>query len=120
MTAAALRRDPGNVFIALARGARRTPALTLIVLESAGLTLALMVWTWAPARWQLALPCLALSAFGLWGLTDKAIAAGGRRIDPLLFVILRSFQLAVAGAGVTAAAVACYLLIGRAIGTVIS
>jgi hypothetical protein len=120
VTAAALRRDPGNALNALARRARRTSHASLIALEAAGLTIALTVWVLAPGRWQLALPCLAVSAFGLWGLADKVIAAGGRRMDPLVFALLRVFQIVVAACGVAAAAVLGYLIVGRAIGTVIS
>lgn len=120
MTAAALRRDPGNAFNALAHRARRTPPASLFALESAGLAAALAVWIWTPARMQLALPCLALSAFGLWGIMENVIAAGGRRMDPLFSVIVRSLQFVVAAAGAAAAAVAGYMIIGEMIGTVVS
>jgi hypothetical protein len=120
VTAAALRRDPGNAFNALATRARRASPASLVALETAGLFAALVVWAFFPARWQYALPLLAFSALGLWGVIDKMIASRGRQIDPLVEAVLRGLQLLVAVAGVTAATIAGYLIIGGAIGTVVS
>jgi len=120
VTAAALRRDPGNAFNALAARARRASPASLVALETLGLIAALAVWIFFPARWQFALPFLASSALGFWGVVDKLIVSRGRQIDPLLEVVLRGLQLLVAIGGVTAAAIAGYLIVGQAIGTIIS
>jgi hypothetical protein len=116
MTASALRKHPGNILYALAKRARKTSGGALVALESAGLASALAIWIWAPAHWQLALPGLALAAFGLWGIIDKTVAARGRRPDPLVLVILQALRFVVAACGVAAAVSAGYLIVGYLMG----
>src|SRR5215217_635515 len=81
MTAAALRRDPGNAFIAIGNAARSASIETLVGLETVGLLGALAIYFWAPSRWPFILPCLALSALGLWGVCELLIGVrnGHRR-----------------------------------------
>ncbi len=111
------RTEPGNALIALRKRARRTASRSLVTLECAGLAAALAIWIWAPGRWRLALPFLALSSFGLWGVTDRLISANRRRMDPLVEAALRSLRLAIAVAGTACAAAALYLALGKAIGS---
>lgn len=120
MTADTLRNDPGNGLDALKLGARRTHNSRLVGAEAAGLLLSLGVWTWIPERWPLALPFLAISAFGIWGVTDHTLVAGRRTMSQPLWIFLRVFRWTVGLAGVVAAVAALYLVVGELIGTVVS
>jgi hypothetical protein len=120
MSAAALRRDPGNALDALANRARRTSAELLVGVEITGLVIALAIWIFAPDHWILALPFLAMSAFAVSGVIDQTIVAAGRRIDPLMSAVLRSFRVTIVAAAIMALAIAGYIILGRMIGTVIS
>ena len=111
-------RESGNAFTALRKRARKTPSSFLITLESAGLAATLGIATWAPDLWPLALPLLALSSFGVWGVTDRFIVDNRRQMDPLLDVALRTFRLSVAVAGTGCGAAALLLAVGKAMGTI--
>ena len=120
MTADTLRNDPGNALNALKAQARRWRGERLAGIEATGLAVALAVWIWIPARWPLALPFLAMSAFGLWGITDLTLIAGRGRIPRPLRYVLRGIRWLVAAVGVIAAAAALYLFFGALLGTVVS
>ena len=120
MTADTLRNDPGNALNALKAQARRWREERLAGVEAIGLAVALAVWIWIPERWPIALPFLAMSAFGLWGITDRTLVAGRRRIPRPLRYALRGLRWVVAAAGVIAAAAALYLFFGALLGTVVS
>ena len=120
MTADTRRNDPGNGLNALRSGARRTPNARLVGTEAAGLMVALVVWIWIPDRWPIALPFLAISAFGMWGVTDHTLVAGRSTMSQPLWVFLRGFRWIVGFSGVVAAVSALYLIVGELIGTVVS
>ena len=120
MTADTLRNDPGNALNALKAQARRWRGERLAGIEAIGLAVALAVWIWIPDRWPFALPFLAMSAFGLWGITDRTLLAGRRRIPRPLRYALRGMRWLVAAAGVIAAVATLYLIFGALIGTVVS
>lgn len=119
MTADTLRNDPGNILNALAARARRARSSALAASESVGLAVALAVYVWLPGHWPVALPFLALSAFGLWGLADHVLGAGRRSLSPLMRVAVRSFRWIVGLAGVVTAASVIYILAGILIGEII-
>ena len=119
MTADTLRNDPGNIVNALAARARRTRSSELVASEAAGLAVALGVYVWIPDHWPVALPFLALSAFGLWGVTDHVLVAGRRSLSPELKFALKVFRWIVGVAGVVAAGSVIYIVGGILIGEII-
>jgi len=110
----------GNALTALAHRAQNASSGVLLSLETAGLAVALGIYAIAPARWPLILPCIAVSAYGLWGLCDRVIAARGGRRYRTQRRILRLVKLAIATAGVAAAFGGAYLLVGWTMGVFIS
>lgn len=110
----------GNALTALANRARKASSGVLLSLETVGLALALGIYAMAPARWPLILPCIALSAYGLWGLCDRLIAVRSGRRYRTERRILRLIKLAIATVGVAAAFAAAYLLMGWTMGVFIS
>ncbi|MDO8502170.1 MAG: hypothetical protein Q7S20_10035 [Gemmatimonadaceae bacterium] len=120
MTADTLRNDPGNALTALAGSARRAPNGWLVGAESIGLAAALAVWIWTPDRWALALPFLALSAYGLWGVVEHVLQEGRRSLPGPVRMTLVAIRFLISAVGVAAAAAAGYAVVGAAIGTVIS
>ena len=120
MTADTLRNDPGNALNALKARARATAIHRLAGIEAVGLAAALAVWIWFPSRWPVALPFLAVSAFGLWGITDRKLLTGWRHIPVPIRYLLRAMRWLFAAAGVIAVAMAIYLIFGVLIGSVVS
>ena len=120
MNAALLRDDRGNAVNALAARARRTPAVILLLFETAGLVLALAIYGWAPEHWPLILPCVAFSAFGLWGLCDRFIESRHGRRFRTQRRFLRGIERAIAAGGIAAAIGGAYLLMGWLMGVYIS
>ncbi len=120
MTAETLRNDPGNALNALKARARSTRAERLAGIEAAGFAVALGIWIWFPEKWQVAIPFLAVSAFGLWGITDRTLLSGWRYIPVPLRYVLRALRWVFAAAGVTAAAATIYLIFGMLLGDVVS
>ena len=118
MSAAVLGNDPGNGLTALADRARHASEIALVSLEAASLALALSIYWWAPARWQLILLCLAFTALGLWGVLHHAIARYHRRSK--FRRILRAIQSATAFAGIVAGGAGVYFLFATVLGTFIS
>ena len=118
MTAARLSRDPGNALVAIADLAKATPNPWLVGIEAAGLVVALGIWFWIPAAWRLSLPFLSLSAYGIWGVIEHIIApVRRRRPTPIRVILLRPLQSIVAVAGIIAATVSFFILVGNLIGT---
>ena len=120
MSAALLRNDQGNAFNALASLARRASNAALVSLETAGLVLALSIYAWAPRRWPLILPCIALTAYGLWGLCDRFVQLRGGRRFMTHRKVVRSLARLTAAVGIAAAFGGVYLLIGWLMGVYIS
>jgi hypothetical protein len=120
MTAAALRRDPGNVFVVIGDTARATSIQVLVALESAGLAGALAIYFWAPARWPFMLPCLALTALGLWGVCERLIASRAGHRHKRQRKLLRGVARAIAATGIAAMLLSFYLLMGWVMGVYIS
>ncbi len=120
MTADILRNDPGNALSALKLRARRTGGARLFGFEAIGLAISLAVLIWLPERLPLALPFLAMSAFGLWGATDRALVTGWRKFPIPIRFLLRALRWLIAAAGVIAAAAALYVIVGVLLGTVVS
>lgn len=117
MTADILRNDPGNVLNALKARARSTPSERLAQIEAVGLGIALAIWIWFPERWAIAFPFLALSAFGLWGITDRTLLSGWRHIPVPLRYLLRAMRWIFAASGVVAAIATLYLTSGLLLGS---
>lgn len=120
MTADGPGTDRGNALTALRSSARRTRDSRLVGVEAAGLLFSLVVWVWIPERWPLALPFLVVSAFGIWGVTDHALIAGRSTMSDAVWNFLRCFRWIVGFAGVTAAVLVLYIVVGKLVGTVVS
>ncbi len=116
MTAASLRRDPGNVLVALADLARATPSATLVSLEAGGVVAALGIWIWMPQAWPFILPLIALACFSVWGVIDNFVRARGPWLSTPTRSALRILQNAFTIAGCAASAAAGYVIVGIAIG----
>jgi hypothetical protein len=112
--------EPPGIFQELARRANALSNRTLVSLESAGLAAVLAVLAWAPQRVSIALPFVAMSMFGLWGVTDHA----RRSRDPLAprtaDFLLACIQATAATIGTLAVAAVIFALAGLMIGTVVS
>ena len=120
MSAALLRTDDGNAFSALASLARRASNGALVTFETAGLALALGIYAWAPARWPLILPCIAVTAYGLWGLCDHFVQSKSGRRFMTHRRLARSLARFTAAIGIVAALSAVYLFMGWLMGVYIS
>jgi hypothetical protein len=120
MTAATLRRDPGNAFVAIAALARSFSNPALVGIETLGLAASLALFIWLPQQWQLTLPCLALGSFGLWGVCDRYVASRPGHRYRTLRKILRVFQSIIAGIGIAALLLGGYALVGWVMGVYIS
>jgi hypothetical protein len=116
VTSDILRNDPGNALNALKSRARSTPSERLAGIEAAGFGIALAIWIWFPENWQAAFPFLALSAFGLWGLTDRTLLSEWRHIPVPLRYLLRALRWIFAAAGVSAAIITFYAICGWLLG----
>jgi hypothetical protein len=120
VSAALLREDQGNAFNALATLARRASNAALLSLETTGLILALGIYAWAPRRWPLILPCIALTAYGLWGFCDRFVQSRSGRRFSTHRRIARSVARLTAAVGIAAALGGVYLLMGWIMGVYIS
>ena len=120
MTAAALRRDPGNAVVAVADFARSLSLELLVALETIGLVGGLAIYTAAPRRWPLTLPCIALACFALWGVFDHWVTDLTSHRQKKQRRILRITGRLIAVIGVLAALLAAYALIGWLMGVYIS
>jgi hypothetical protein len=120
VSAALLRNDQGNAFNALANLARRASSGALVSLETTGLVLALGIYAWTPRRWPFILPCVALTAYGLWGMCDRFIESRSGRRYITHRRIFRTLARIIAALGIAAALGGVYLLMGWAMGVYIS
>src|SRR5688500_13402614 len=110
--------EPPGPLVALAGRARRTSDSRLVGLEILGVLTVIGVIAWFPDQLPLSLPGIALSMFGLWGVTDHFRHSGRR--SRAVHLPLRVLQFVVAVIGTTAVAAAIYVIAGRLIGTVVS
>lgn len=111
--------ESSNAFIAVAAKARSSSDALLIGAEVAGLAAAIGVMAWQPKRIDVALGLVAIGALGLWGITEHALAAQGRRANFLLRYLLVAFSRIVATASIVAAVAAGYVVIGEMMGVFI-
>ncbi len=108
--------ESSNAFIALAGKARRTSDPVLAIFEVAGFAAAIAVIALAPNRSELALPVFSAGAFGLWGITDHAIAAHEESVNAVFGFLLEGFRATTAAAGIAAAVGFGYALVGLLMG----
>lgn len=108
-----------NALVALASRARRASDRSLAVAELSGFAAAVAVLAVAPGSPGFALLLVAIGALGLWGITDHMIDARRKLLLPLRWALL-GFRFFVAVAGVAAALLSGYAVIGRLMGVVIS
>jgi hypothetical protein len=120
LTAAALRHDPGNAVVAIASVARSLAIEILVALETIGLVAILSIYAVSPRRWPLILPCISLTCFALWGVCDRWVSRLTSHRQKKQRRILRMTARSIAVAGVLAALLAAYLLIGWMMGVFIS
>ncbi|HKY98385.1 MAG TPA: hypothetical protein VJL35_11055 [Gemmatimonadaceae bacterium] len=120
MTAAGLRRDPGNAVVAVADFARSLSLELLVALETIGLVSSLAIYAASPRRWPFTLPCIALTCFALWGIIDHWITRLTSHRQKKQRRILRITARFIAVLGVLAALLSAYALIGWMMGVYIS
>ena len=104
----------------LASRARAMPDVLLATLETLGLLAVLSILAWSPQTLKLALPFLALSMFGFWGIAEHARQAR----DPLRRDPVATALFAVQGIcvliGACSIAAAIFTAVGWAIGPIVS
>ena len=101
----------------LASIAKHTSDAVLLCLEIAGLLAIILMIALSPGHITFALPFVAVSAFGLWGIAEhRRSGETARSIRSALSV----FQLIIVIAGVSAILLLIFAIAGRAIGTIIS
>ena len=107
----AIDEPAGNVFTVLATQARSHSRAHLWITAVVGTVDAAWLTVAHPSLWWLASAFAAGGAYGLWGITDRAIAGAdvGNRTDTLRIV-----RLALAAGGAVAAAAAMYGLMAAA------
>ena len=120
MTAAALRRDPGNAVVAIAGFARSLRVELLVALETVGLAATLAIYAASPGLWPFFLPAIALTCFALWGVCDRWVTRLTSHRQKKQRRILRVTARSIAVIGVVAALLAAYALIGWTMGVYIS
>ena len=112
--------DADNIFTSLMARARGTPDTVLVSLGAAGSVLALGTLVFAPHFRALALPGLAVVAFGGWGLIDHFIMANVLRLSNDRRHFMRFVQRSIGAAGVVAGLASLFVLFGLALGTFVS
>ncbi len=105
---------------ALALLARRTSSARLAGLEVVGLATALAVATAFPDKLALVLPFVGIGMFGLWGTVDRFRLTRQHAPETWPHWSLSLLQLLAATVGSAAIAALIYVIVGRAIGTVVS
>jgi hypothetical protein len=87
----------------------------------AGLTATLVVAAWRPAAWML-LGSIAVcaAAFGGWGIADRELVERAGTGSRAVVTALRGVRLLALLAGIAAALVAAFRVLGAALGTWIS
>lgn len=89
-------------------------------MEAAGFAAVLVVFAFTPNNLVLALPFIALSMFGLWGVAEHVRSTAGVPRSRSKSAAISLFQWIAAVIGTVAAAAVLYGAAGRAIGTVVS
>jgi hypothetical protein len=116
----ALRPDPSLPEVLAAR-ARATPDGRLVADVVAGLLAGLGVAVWRPVAWvSLLCVCVALAAFGLWGILDRELRERHASPRHALARGLRAARALVTAVGVVSAAGALFAALGVLLGTWIS
>jgi hypothetical protein len=120
MTATSSRAND-DLFHVLASRARATSDGALVLLVLAGLTATIIVAAWRPAAWML-LGSIAVcaAAFGGWGIADRELVERAGTGSRTAVTALRGVRLLALLAGVGAALVAAFRVLGAALGTWIS
>jgi len=116
----ALRPDASLVEYLAAR-ARAASDGRLVLDALGGLLLALAIAVWRPVAWpSLAGVCLALAAFGFWGIADRELRDRADAPTSLATRTLRVARGAVAAIGFISGAVALFSWLGVMLGKWIS
>ena len=116
----ALRPDASLAEFLVAR-ARAASDGRLVLDAIGGLLLALAIAVWRPVAWpSLAGICLALAAFGFWGITDRELRDRSRAAPAFTTRALGVARGAVAAIGFLSAAVALFAGLGVMLGRWIS
>jgi hypothetical protein len=108
------QRNPLELLGAIAK---RTPDATLLGLEIAGFIAAMSMIALSPGQITFALPFVAVSAFGLWGIAEHRRSSETARS---IRSALSMFQFVVVAAGASAVLLVIFAIAGRAIGTIVS
>jgi len=109
-----------GLFHVLASRARATSDGALVLAVIAGLTVTIVVAAWRPTAWMLVGSIgVCAAAFGGWGIADRELVerADGRRMT---VTALRGVRVLALIAGIGAAFVAAFRVLGAALGTWIS
>ncbi|HEX6575566.1 MAG TPA: hypothetical protein VF042_11400 [Gemmatimonadaceae bacterium] len=120
MTAATLRRDPGNALFAIADFARSLSLQALVTIEGLALASGLAFYAFSPRAWPLEMPCVAITSFALWGICDRLVSTLTSHREKNKRRALRIIGRVVAAAGVLSALLSVYLMIGWLMGVYIS
>lgn len=111
--------DGENVFVLVARLARRATDGQLVLAAAIGIASAAIIGLVRPDWWFIALPLLCVGSFGIWGIAERTATERLARRGPAF-----PGQRALAGVRVTAAVIgtlagtlALLALVARAIGT---
>jgi hypothetical protein len=120
MVDTAVSPDEGLAGVLAAR-ARAASDTRLIVDVAAGLLVALAFVIWHPRAWVVPFSIgIALAAFGAWGIADREITERAASADRRLVRALRVLRGFAVVAGVLAAGVACFSILGIGLGNWIS
>jgi len=125
-TAGELAGRPAGPYAVLAARARRASDGALAGAAAVGVLAAAAVAAWRPAWWALALPPVAVGAFGLWGILEREAAerragrAGRAGRADALGLALRAVQWLAVVVGTAAAGLAALAVLGALLGRVIS
>ena len=108
---------------ALAARARGASDARLALDVAGGVIAAIVIGIWRPRAWPIAISAaLGLASFGVWGIAEReiqeraSVSGAGRRV----VLALRVVQGISIGAGILAALIAGFALLGIALGTIIS
>ena len=113
--------SPSESLASLLAGRARAASDGRLILDVAvGLLVALALAIWHPRVWLVPFNvAIVLAAFGAWGLADREMAERGAA-DGVVARALRVLRAVSAVVGAGSAAMACFTLLGLALGTWIS
>ena len=114
--------SPNESLAALLAGRARAASDGRLILDvAAGLLAALALAIWHPRVWLVPFnAAIVLAAFGAWGLTDREMAERAAAADGGVARALRILRAVSAIVGAASAAIACFAVLGLALGTWIS